>query len=211
MAQQAFNVQSNELARTMTTFSGCDIKAYFENVEIGNLQGISLSVNREVRPVFVMGRVDVLSYSRGKRGVAGSLIMTILDRDALYDIKRQALFAAKNEDVTQDSGLAEEISSELRHPNYSDQLPPFTITLVARNEFGNAMVMRIYGVHLVSEGTGMSVDDNVAEAQFTFVAQGVEWWKPLTDTEAERSNLLGGAAINLENPGTFEGLNNITT
>jgi hypothetical protein len=130
MAQQAFNVQSNELARTMTTFSGCDIKAYFENVEIGNLQGISLSVNREVRPVFVMGRTDVLSYSRGKRGVAGSIILTILDRDALHDIKRQALFAAKSEDLTQDTGVVESFGSDLKRPNYSDQIPPFVCFVI---------------------------------------------------------------------------------
>jgi hypothetical protein len=69
--------------------------------------------------------------------------------------------------------------------------------------------MRVYGVHLVSEGTGISVDDNVQEAQFTFVATGVEWWKPLTDTEAQRNSLLGGQQINLESPGTFGGLNDI--
>jgi len=61
-----FRVDGNELRKTLTSFSGCDIKVYFENLEIGNIQGISLSVNREVRPVFVMGRTDVVSYSRGK-------------------------------------------------------------------------------------------------------------------------------------------------
>jgi len=51
-----FDVSTNDVAKTFTTFSGSDIKAVFGNVEIGNLQGLSLSVNREVRPVFVMGK-----------------------------------------------------------------------------------------------------------------------------------------------------------
>ena len=197
----SFNVQQSEIAKSMLTFSGADIKAYFENLEVGNLQGISLSVNREVRPVFVMGRADVVSYSRGKRGVAGSLVMTVFDRDAFYEIKKQAYFAAKAHDATLENKVAQyfqpgvtpvsEVGMQLANPGYSDQIPPFDITLVARNEFGNASVMRIYGVHIVSEGMGMSVDDNVAESQFTFVAHGVDWWKPL------EQSLLGGS-FNLE-------------
>lgn len=50
-----FNVNDNAEAQTFTTFSGSDIKIVFGNLEIGNLQGLSLSVNREVRPVFIMG------------------------------------------------------------------------------------------------------------------------------------------------------------
>lgn len=50
-----FNVSDNQEAATYTTFSGSDIKIVFGNIELGNLQGLSLSVNREVRPVFVMG------------------------------------------------------------------------------------------------------------------------------------------------------------
>lgn len=175
---------NDQLQKTLTTFSGADIKTYFENIEIGNLQGISLSVNREVRPVFVMGRTDVISYSRGKRGIAGSLIMTVLDRDALYDFKRNSLFSAKTTDLklgqqVSDFDVDARFAVVERHPNYSDQIPPFNITCVAQNEFGNSMAMRVYGVHLVSEGQGMSTDDNVAESQFTFVAYSVEWWRPL--------------------------------
>jgi len=61
-----FDVSDNAEASTFTTFSGSDIKIVFGNIELGNLQGLSLSVNREVRPVFVMGNPDAISYSRGK-------------------------------------------------------------------------------------------------------------------------------------------------
>ena len=184
-----FDIRDNTVAQNFTTFSGTDIVATFEDVEIGNLQGLSLSVNREVRPVFVMGNSNAVSYSKGKRGVAGSLIMTIFDRDAFFDIKEQrALYYAKKSDYTpgfsnfgaiQDAEAANILQLDLARPNYSDQIPPFTVSLVARNEFGSAMTMSIYGVHLISEGTGISIDENIQEAQLTFVAKDVDWWKPL--------------------------------
>ena len=73
---------SNEGSRPglITTFSGSDIKVVFGNVEVGNLQGISWSVNREVRPIFVCGEPNALSYSKNKRGVAGSMVLTCFDR-----------------------------------------------------------------------------------------------------------------------------------
>jgi len=191
--------EGDNLSSTMTTFSGCDIKAYFENYEIGNLQGISLSVNREVRPVFTMGSPNVRSYSRGKRGVAGSMVMTTFDRDAFFTIKKEAYYAAKSSEVADkyEEGLvavvgdSTNLGSQSLHPNYSDQIPPFNITLVGMNEFGNAMVMRIFAVHLVSEGQGISVDDNVAESQFTFVAHSVQWWRPMYRKAAEVTTLDG--------------------
>ena len=55
----------------VTTFSGSDIKCVFGNIEVGNLQGISWSVNREVRPIFVCGEPNALSYSKNKRRYDG--------------------------------------------------------------------------------------------------------------------------------------------
>ena len=68
---------SNEGSRPglITTFSGSDIKVVFGNVEVGNLQGISWSVNREVRPIFVCGEPNALSYSKNKNTSDSSLII----------------------------------------------------------------------------------------------------------------------------------------
>lgn len=196
----------NEMARTMTTFSGSDIKAYFDEIEIGNIQGISISVNREVRPVFVMGSPDPISYSRGKRGIAGSLILTTFDRDALYEMKKKKKFFRKYTDVNMqdrdaDNFLIAEANTfggEWGQPKYSDQLPPFDITLIGFNEAGVGAVMRIHGVHLVSEGTGLSIDDNVAENQFTFVAQSVDWWQNIPTLQEGQSYSGNLADVGLE-------------
>lgn len=49
--------------------------------------------------------------------------------------------------------------------NYSDQMPPVTITLTAMNEYGNISAMHLLGVELINEGSGVSIDDIVLETQ----------------------------------------------
>ena len=74
---------ATDYTRTYTTFSGCDIVCTFGNTIIGELQAITYSVQREKAPVYTMGSAEPRSFSRGKRGIAGSLVFTIFDRDAL--------------------------------------------------------------------------------------------------------------------------------
>ncbi len=79
----AQGIQSSEYTKTYTTFSGCDIVATFNNKVIGELQAITYSVSREKAPVYTMGSAEPRSFSRGKRGIAGTLVFTVFDRDAL--------------------------------------------------------------------------------------------------------------------------------
>ena len=74
---------ATEYTATYTSFSGCDIVCTFGNVVIGELQAISYSVQREKAPIYTMGSAEPRSFSRGKRGIAGSLVFTVFDRDAL--------------------------------------------------------------------------------------------------------------------------------
>ena len=57
---------------------------------------------------------------------------------------------------------------------YSDQVLPFDITLAGTNENGCATCMKIFGVEILNEGSGISIDDAVTEMQATFVARYVE-------------------------------------
>ena len=61
-------------------------------------------------------------------------------------------------------------------PWYSDQILPFDITLAATNEIGAASTMKIFGVEVLNEGSGVSIDDAVTEMQATWVARLVEPW-----------------------------------
>jgi hypothetical protein len=58
-------------------------------------------------------------------------------------------------------------------PWYSDQILPFDITCAMANEYGAAASSKLFGVEILNEGFGFSVDDSVIEQQATFVARTV--------------------------------------
>lgn len=190
-----FNILTSPYVENFTSISGSDIVGVFGHVEFINLQGVSVSVNREVHPIYVMGRTDPISFVRGKRGVAGSIVTVAADRGSLYDIIDEFGVYAKSNgdnhvpgtnqlslslDPLQGSILDEfdRLGYVLTKPVYYDQLPPFDITLIGRNENLSATISRIGGVFIVSMGTGISVDDNSIEQQMTFVALFYEDWRP---------------------------------
>lgn len=68
---------------TLTSFSGADLVVSFANQVIGELQQISYAIQREKAPVFTLGSADARSFSRGKRGIAGSMVFAVFDHDSL--------------------------------------------------------------------------------------------------------------------------------
>ena len=78
-------INQEEYTRTFSSYSGADIVATFNGRIIGELQGITYSVAREVAPIYTMGSADARSFSRGKRGISGSLVFVQFDRDALLE------------------------------------------------------------------------------------------------------------------------------
>jgi hypothetical protein len=65
------------------------------------------------------------------------------------------------------------IEEEPASPWFTDQILPFDITIAAANEYGAAASAKIFGVEILNEGFGTSVDDSVIEQQATFVAQTI--------------------------------------
>lgn len=61
-----------EYTKTLSSFSGADLIVSFGKQVIGELQQITWSIAREKLPVYTLGSPDPRSYSRGKRGIAGS-------------------------------------------------------------------------------------------------------------------------------------------
>jgi len=86
---------SGENLKGFNSFSGVDIKAVFGSQVIGELQAISYSISREKAPLYTMGSADCRSYSRGKRGIAGTLIFLMFDRHAFL-----GHFGASGDDST---------------------------------------------------------------------------------------------------------------
>lgn len=192
---------SLELSRQFASFSGVDIRIVVEGETIGSTQAVSYAIQREKAPIYVMGRVDPLSFSRGKRGIAGTLITLMLDKHVLLtEPLNDMQFVADNDEIFPTNGnlqfagdtadleelgvvnfSAGNISDNYTVSNawYVDQIPPFDIVVVAANEYGNAASMRIYGVEILNEGSGFSVDDIVIENQMTYVCRTILPWQPL--------------------------------
>jgi hypothetical protein len=64
----------------------------------------------------------------------------------------------------------------LATPWYSDQILPFDVTVGGCNENGAATGMKIFGLEIMNEGSGVSIDDAVQEMQATFAARSVDPW-----------------------------------
>jgi hypothetical protein len=190
----------SEYTRSYNSFSGVDIKATFGGKVIGELQGVSYSVTREKAPIYTMGSADPRSFSRGKRGIAGSLVFTVFDRSALLSTFQNSgndgRFFAHDSDVnrlaTEDARgtqLAQDVSTDSNWQSawYPDQIPPFDIVLTAANEYGQVAKMSLRGCEILNEGSGMSIDDIVTEQQMTFIAREISPWQASTsDVSATR-------------------------
>jgi hypothetical protein len=227
----AYENQVNKYLSTYTTFSGADIVATFGGVEIGALSGITFSVTREKAPIYTMGSPNPRSFSRGKRGIAGSLIFTVFDRPALYTMLEKNYSASKPMDFytrahntlpgDQNSigrgipGLGNKGSQtwtrdvQKKVPYYADQIPPFDITITFVNEYGNAAVRSIYGCELLNEGSGASMDDIVIEETMTYVARELGPMYTIATTHLESANntlanIVNPAANTLPKSGTTQ-------
>jgi hypothetical protein len=188
---------TSNYTKTFTSFSGSDIVAVFHNKVVGELQAITYSVTREKAPIYVMGNPNPVSFSRGKRGIAGSLVFTVFDRDALHQIKsedwsvyRQGLNSTGNNtpnSIDQASQTAADRSAwkgaqgKGSKPVYSDEIPPFDITINFLNEYGQSAKMTLYGVEILNEGMGMSIDDITTEKACTFIARGISDMEAFAD------------------------------
>jgi len=196
---------TSQYTKTYTTFSGCDIVATFGDTVIGELQAITYSVSREKAPVYTMGSPEPRSFSRGKRGIAGTLVFTVFDRDALIEaIKSNVTRIGSNPNdpatntaytpMTIDewdkvmSGKIQDTTAEERTrritqenvaPLYADELPPFDVTISFANEYGQKAVLVLYGLEILNEGTGFSIDSVTTEKACTFVARKVDYMRPV--------------------------------
>lgn len=65
---------------------------------------------------------------------------------------------------------------------YADEILPFDITITFANEYGNKASTVLYGVELLNEGTGYSIDAPTSERAYTFVCRSVETMKAIDDT-----------------------------
>ena len=206
------HINASEYTKTYTTFSGCDIVASFGDRIIGELQAITYSISREKAPVYTFGSAEPRSFSRGKRGIAGTLVFTVFDRDALIEELKDShrvrrigasttfdgieetvdrapisidewdeamsedfgdLMSTRDSEQRMEEARKNEIAPEVE-PIYADEIPPFDVTITFANEYGQMASMKIYGVEVLNEGVGYSIDAVSTERACSFVARRVD-------------------------------------
>jgi hypothetical protein len=99
------------------------------------------------------------------------MIFTMLDREVLWPLLQlNPLDATWNGPGYQYSNYAPML----------DQLPPFDVSIVFQNEYGDISSMAIYGVEIVDEGMSMSIDDILTEKTCSYVALDIDVVSPYT-------------------------------
>lgn len=205
----ANGMSAESYMKTYSTFGGCDIVATFNGKVIGELQAITYSLTREKVPVYTMGSAEPRSFSRGKRGIAGNLVFVSFNRDALLsELGDKAISKYKANDIgagefmsmekwdemMSDLASSGSIAAENRavgdtrslvndnaKARYADEVLPFDITISLANEYGNKAVTVIYGVEILNEGIGFSIDAPTSERAYTFVARSVDTMTPVDE------------------------------
>ena len=70
-------------ANAYNSFTGIDIKAVFGSKVAVPLQAFSYAVQREKEPIYTMGFANPRAFSRGKRGIAGTLVFAMFNKHPL--------------------------------------------------------------------------------------------------------------------------------
>ena len=78
-------------------------------------------------------------------------------------------------------------------PVYDDEIPPFDITISFANEYGQKASLVLYGVEILNEGSGFSIDNVTSEKACTFVARRVKYLAPVDASGTPQS--IGADAV----------------
>lgn len=150
---------------------------------IFNLQTVTISTFRNKSQVRALGFTNPKGYGRGSRTVAGTLILTELDRDSFWH-------ALKLNALLEDTNLGDGGAAVL-----VDQLPAFNMVLLFQNEYGRASYRYIYGIEIATNGVVYSIQDMYHENTISFTCQDVTPLTPIREVEEQediRNYLLYG-------------------
>ena len=196
--------RSSFARKTYNSFSGIDMVVTFGGKIVGELQGISYTIQREKAPIYTMGEADPRSFSRGKRGIAGSIVFVVFDRSALLEVMRDRPYIANRYSIPEGFEISDvnvdtieiapgiigpavgsasptvsriAIDKVLASPNYLDQVLPFDVVITASNEYGAVTRMMLHGVEIINTGSSLSIDDIMTDEACTFIANAITPWR----------------------------------
>ena len=184
LGQKIFNpdgLVAAEFINDTTTYTGADIRVVIDmvNTPVSSQQRVdhkqlvecttfTVSVHREKAAVRAAGYINPKAFARGRRTIAGTMVLTQFTVDVLYRfLQAQQL---SGHDVSKDTQYVK-----------VDQLPPFNMTLLFTDEFGNVSYRRILGVEFVTDGVVYSTNDMLSEQTVSYMASD---FTPLLNIDA---------------------------
>lgn len=179
--QQVFNpagLSTQEFYNNTSTYTGSDIRVIVDLVDTETMGDtnpqlkqliecttFTVSVHREKAAVRACGYINPKGFARGRRTIAGTMVLTQFTVDALYNFLKAGQLSAH--DLSKDTQYVK-----------VDQLPPFNMTLLFTDEYGNVSYRRVLGVDFVTDGVVYSSNDMLAEQTVSYMASD---FTPLLD------------------------------
>ena len=107
-----------------------------------------------------------------------------------WDAQMSGYATGGNSEPTSDGTTGGKVSDLVNKyaPIYADEILPFDVTITFANEYGSKSVMTIYGVEILNEGAGFSINSIDSSKAYTFVARRIEPMRALSgDSDANIS------------------------
>lgn len=175
----ASGVAESFINNTMT-YTGSDIRVIVDlvNTDTSSSQRgetkqliecttFTISIHREKAAVRAAGYINPKGFARGRRTIAGTMVLTQFTVDVLYKFLKGQQMSAH--DLSKDTQYVK-----------VDQLPPFNMTLLFTDEFGNVSYRRVLGVDFVTDGVVYSSNDMLSEQTVSYMASD---FTPLLDVD----------------------------
>lgn len=151
------------------SYSGCDIIPIVYGIDattklprlfvVGDIQTLTYSIHRDKGAVRTLGRTNPKSFTRGQRTIAGTIVFSVFDRRALWEV-------SKNRNAT------------TKRVSIADELPGFDVILYFTNEYGKESNLVLYNLQIADEGQSHSVSDMYIENTMNYVCQDIDLLEP---------------------------------
>lgn len=153
--EQVYQTYAGSDMRVMLTLSDPTGQGRNLTKQLVELTTLTVSIHRVKSPARACGYINPRGFARHGRTIAGTMILTQFTLDVLT----RFLYSQLSTDLSKDSFYLK-----------TDQLPPFDLTLVFCDEYGNSSYRRLLGVDIVDDGTIYSQNDMFTEQTLSYMA-----------------------------------------
>lgn len=150
-------------------FDGSDVKVFAtdskgEKIELADSQALSVIVQTQFIPRYIMGKAHPVSLTKGKRMISGTISFAVINESAIEKLRSFKKEGQSNEVTNPFDSNTVLYKNNL---NYLDQLPELDIVIVAEAD-GIKATKTIRGVSFFNEkeAIGLNTIGSVSQTQF---------------------------------------------